>query len=187
MSNGSILASTAGPRLLRKGWPSGKVQERYTKSAESLIGQGVEFYGIQPDSAAAVETLVNKRVEFDSPYTMDSNAGGLRADLGGRTIGVMVLEGIEVPDDGIAVRVTAVAVEPDWEDRGVGSVLLGMIPLLVQPRLVYGGCDVGGAAFYQRAGFDVLAEGEMLHLPMGKGAAFKSSNVHYPHWFVRHW
>ncbi|GAA5226975.1 hypothetical protein GCM10025778_15080 [Paeniglutamicibacter antarcticus] len=138
------------------------------------------------NSTAIVEKIVNERVKFDHPYTKDPNAGGIRVELNGQTIGVMLIEGIEVPGDGIAARVTAVAVAPDWERRGVGSVLLGMIPQVVPARLVYGGCEMAAAAFCQRAGFDALAEGEILYMPLGNGAAFKSSNEYYPLWFVRH-
>lgn len=178
---------TSEPRLLRKGWPFSKARERHVELATGLVAAGVEFWPIRPDDRPAIESLVNRRLEFDSPYKMDENAGGIRAVADGETIGAMVLEGIKVDGQGTVIRVTAVAVEPDWEGRGIGTVLLGMVQQVERSKVTYGGCTPEAARFYQRAGFDVLAPGEAVMLPIGDPRHLRSSNKHYPSFFIRSW
>ena len=129
---------------------------------------------------------MNERIISDAPFGLATEAGGIKATLNGQLAGAIVLEGLEVPGDGIAVRVTAIAVAPTWEGRGLGTVLLGMVPSFA-PRIkfIYGGCATDAAAFYQRGGYDVLQPGESLPFNLGDGLNLKSSNLHYPCWFIR--
>jgi GNAT superfamily N-acetyltransferase len=178
--------STA-PALLRKGWPDHRVKERYLEHAQSIVDAGAEFRAFQVADRPPIERLLNERLVSDSPFTLAPEAGGIKATGGSGLIGVVVLEGIEVPDDGVAVRVTALAVTQEWERRGLGTVLLGMVPMFTEGiKFIYGGCAPSAAAFYQRAGYDVLQPGELLPFHLGNGLRLGSSNPHYPAWFVRY-
>lgn len=182
MSFGSTHSQTS---LLRARWSEDRVRERHTGFANDLVEQGYTFLPIKTPDRAAVETLVNDRLVFDNVYAMAEAAGGIRAvSAAGELAGAIVLEGMSFPD-GLAMRVTAIAVEPRHERRGIGTVLLGMAPQLATPTFIYGGCAASEATFYQRAGFDVLQAGAALPFTLGGGLNLKSSNVHYPHWFIR--
>lgn len=174
------------PQLLRKGWPESRVRDRYLEHAHAAVAAGLEFRAFAAEDRPEIEHLLNGRITSDNPFTLAAAAGGIKATLNGELAGVIVLEGIEVPGDGIAVRVTALAVTPTWEGRGLGTVLLGMVPgFATGIKFIYGGCAADAAAFYQRGGYDVLRAGESLLFNLGDGLNLKSSNRHYPCWFIR--
>lgn len=172
-----------GPLLLRAAWPVRRVAERYDRYARALVEEGYTFGGIRRRDE--VNKLVNERLTFDSPFVMTKEAGGINATAPtGELVGVVVIEASSFPN-GILARVTAIAVDPRHERKGIGTVLLGMAPHLVTPTLIFGGCAASEAAFYQRAGYDVLQKDEALQLPVGIRRRFQSSNPHYPHLFAR--
>lgn len=183
------------PQLLRKGWPENRVRDRYLECAQATVDAGFEFRAFAAEDRPGIEQLLNERITSDAAFVLATEAGGIKATLNGHLAGVIVLEGYEVPGDGIAVRVTAIAVTPTWEGRGLGTVLLGMAPgftallenapgFISEIKFIYGGCAADAAAFYQRAGYDVLQPGEALPFHLGDGLNLKSSNLHYPCWFI---
>jgi GNAT superfamily N-acetyltransferase len=81
---------------------------------------------------------------------------------------------------------TNLVVEPSWRGKGVGVVLLGVIPQLLQTSLTFGTCAPDTAAFHQRAGFTVLDPGEPFPFPFSKQATIiTNSNPTYTCWFYR--
>lgn len=174
------------PQLLRKGWPENRVRDRYLALAQPVVDAGLEFRAFAAEDRPEIVQLLSERIASDDAFTLATHAGGIKATLNGKLAGVIALEGLEVPGDGIAARVTAIAVTPAWEGRGLGTVLLGMAPQIVDGiKFVYGGCAADAAVFYQRAGYDVLQPGEALPFNLGDGLRLKSSNPHYPCWFIR--
>lgn len=175
------------PSLLRAAWPQARVDQRYLQYATTLVAAGLEFRAIRGTDKSATEDLMNERLYFDRPYKMGNGSGGLLVTAEEEIIAGMVLDVQEGQEAEFAVRVTTVAVTPEWERRGVGTVLLGMIHQIVAvPKLIYGGCEPHAASFYQRAGFDVLREGELLPFTLGGGMLLAATNPHYPCWFVRY-
>lgn len=173
-----------GPRYLRAGWPTAKVAARHRDYATTLIDAGVIFEKVEDEDRTGVEDLVNARLFFDGPYSMATLAGGILATHGQSVAGAVVVEAAKF-DNRVSLCVTALAVTPEWEGKGLGTVLLGMAPQLVPAHFVFGGCAPDAARFYQRAGFDVLAAGELLPFPFGGGGLIGSTNRHYPAWFFR--
>jgi len=175
------------PALLRKGWPESRVRERYLERARA-VNDDFEFRTFTEQERPTIEQLLNEQLINESTFTMSAEAGGIKASHNGELAGAIVLEGVETPGDGIAVRVTAVAVTPKWKGQGLGTVLLGMVPnFTTNVKFIYGGCAVDAAAFYQRAGYDVLQPGELLPFHLGGSlTGLASSNPHYPCWFIRH-
>lgn len=94
------------------------------------------------------------------------------------------------------VYVWQLAVDPGSRMRGIGTVLLTMLPEAVAdvapdlPRVqgTYGACAPADASFYQRAGFDVLQPGAPLSflIPETRPVAAQS-RAHHSCWLVRRW
>lgn len=186
MSSAFGLSGANHPRLLRAAWSQERAEDRHVAYATELVKAGLEFRPIDDRSRIDAERLVNDRVKFDTEFRMAEAAGGIRVVDGSETVAVMILEGVEWEGEGAAVRVTAVAVAPSHEGRGIGTVLLGMVPQVHPAKLIYGGCSVNGARLYQRAGFSVLAPGEALPFMFSGGLRILSSNRDYPCWFFRY-
>lgn len=174
------------PQYLRAGWPAAKVAPRHRAYATQLADAGVTFDKMKTENRQAAEALVKERLIFDEPFRLTQEAGGILATHGEALIGVAVAEAAQFGSR-VTMRVTALAVTPEWEGRGLGTVLLGMMHQLVPGRVqfLFGGCAPEAAQFYQRAGFDVLAPGEPMPFPFGSGAELASSNPHYPSMFFR--
>src|SRR4051812_13787761 len=72
----------------------------------------------------------------------------------------------------VAAHVWQLAVTPKWRRRGLGTVLLTMLPRVAAahgldtPTITFGACDVPLSDFYQQAGFTVLAPGVPLPVPL---------------------
>ncbi|MDP2712552.1 MAG: GNAT family N-acetyltransferase [Solirubrobacteraceae bacterium] len=88
------------------------------------------------------------------------------------------------------------AVDPEWRMRGIGTVLLTMLPEVIvslTPAIarlngIYGACAREDARFYQRAGFAVLQPGLPLSLLLPAAQPWGTeASSHYSCWIARPW
>lgn len=122
---------------------------------------------------------------------LDADDGGLIAtDAKGELRGVLSMNLMDANGIGCVATIRSLAVDPASRGKGIGAALLALIPQFteiaagVRPDLTWGGCSVEAAAFYQRAGFDVLPPGERL--PFGD-VLVENPNTTFPCTFSRPW
>jgi len=109
-------------------------------------------------------------------YTMPQKGGGIAACNGNKLVGALVVM-VVTYRAGSLVRSTVhlqdLVVDPSWEGKGIGSVLLGMrftlcINYLKLPRpiFLFGGCAPSAAGFYRKSRFGVLPPSASLTHPI---------------------
>lgn len=173
------------------GWDPERAIERHLRYARPLVDEGVTFEHVGATERPAVAQLIRQHIAERERWRPDPAEGAFIAlDPEERTIGTLVAGAAQFGGD-IGLFVSYVVVEPGWRGRGVGTVLLGMLPKMLggrgEPTLTVGSCALDGARFYQRAGFTVLDPGEPLPFPLGDGAWLANRNANYPCWFHRPW
>ena len=172
-----------------KAWDQHKAQQRHLRYARELVAGGVTFRRIEPTDRIQVRTMVRAYVAGAHGFEFDEDAGGLVAvDGADVVIGALVVNAADFNSQ-IAVFVRFLVVEPTWRGRGVGVVMVGMIPQILggQPSVTVGNCAARDARFYQRAGFSVLDSGQRLPFPLGNQALMSNTSTSQPCWFFREW
>lgn len=186
--------SRAVPAGLLPARPSLEVRARHIKLATSLVDLGVEFRPWQDEDTRAIVQLVRSHILGSEQSKLEDGSGVIVArDINQKVIGCAVL-GLGVDDNSVLLmKLTSIVVVPEWRGKGLGTVMLGVIPQIVpdrpgtdlskSPLIVYGSCSIEGQLFYQRAGFNVQEPGLPLQLPFGNGATMHNTNTEYPCWF----
>jgi GNAT superfamily N-acetyltransferase len=171
-------------------WDPERVTERYLRYARPLVEAEVGFQKLERRDHAAVERLVRTEVPAMEDFAVSSVwSGGVTAHAKDEDlVGTIVVTGMS-HGDRAAMMVEAIAVEPAWRGRGIGVVLLGVLPLVLPSQHVefyYGMCNPREARFYQRAGYTVLEPGMALPFPIGEDPpAFVNTTTTHPCWFYR--
>ncbi|SOD72896.1 acetyltransferase (GNAT) family protein [Jatrophihabitans sp. GAS493] len=175
------------------GWSFEQARERHFRYAQKLVDAGVTWARAAADDQPRVTALVREHILGSDNYEPEpSEAAVVAHDNEGAMIGALVLAGATF-EQGMALTVRHLVVEPAWRGRGVGAVTLGLFAQLLGPdadavAMTFGACGPGKAArFYQHAGFTVLDPGEPFKFPLGKRGLLVNENEHYPCWFFRLW
>lgn len=184
--------------MLLKGAAFERVRDRHLRYARALVDDHVTFrddvVATDPRVLALIRSEVRGSAQFD-PRDPTATITALSVEddvIGACVVGVHLLSGAPEP----WVYVWQVAVDPGWRMRGIGTVLLTMLPQVVAgsapdlPRLqgTYGACAPADARFYQRAGFDVLQPGLPLSLLIaGTKPVVVHSRADHSCWMVRRW
>lgn len=98
----------------------------------------------------------------------DDRATVVALDPNGGVIGSMVFTAVDF-DGKCVMLIDAISVAPDWQGKGIGTVMLLAAQQLL-PRKVFfsaGHCDPSVTGFFAQAGYSALHPGEKLILPVG--------------------
>ncbi|WP_166996965.1 GNAT family N-acetyltransferase [Paramicrobacterium fandaimingii] len=100
-------------------------------------------------------------------------------------IGTMVLTGVEVGGKCV-MFIDAIAVTPEWRNRGIGSVMLLLAQQILPARVSFaaGHCEPKLAGFFSQAGYTVLRAGVKMILPFGDGPEIIDVGTEHS-WFYR--
>lgn len=158
-----------GPALLRMGWPRERVDSDRFRAALTLVGDGYTVDAADRRAADDAQRIVARWVMDDPTWRRPDDNGTIAAIApDGEVAGALMLTAWESPNHGLVVTLRALAVVPEHRGRGLGLVLMGMIPQYVElhvgrePDCTHGSCAPSAARFYQRTGCVVLKPGERL-------------------------
>lgn len=152
------------PRLHSHSRPASEVRDRYLRSAQSLLDKGVQFlHSDLRQDLSSVKAFVGRwrstsRVQSIRP----EHHTAVIASYGGRPIGLALVE-FQRYAAGHAVFVHDLVVDDGWRGMGVGTVLAGMLPRMLENTLYTAGpCSPEHAHFLNRSGYTVLTPGSPL-------------------------
>jgi GNAT superfamily N-acetyltransferase len=182
------------PTSLAEGLSFEQVRQRHLRYANALLGDGVTFPYQRATERPDLLELVRAHVPGAQAFTPDENtAAVLAVDADSTLIAGVAVVFMRFANAPLAAHVWQLAVTPNWRRRGLGTVLLTMLPRLAgahgldTPTITFGACDVPLADFYQQAGFTVLAPGVPLPVPLAGRALIANTNRHHPCWMYRSW
>jgi GNAT superfamily N-acetyltransferase len=177
---------------LAEGHDFKRVSEQQLRYARKLLADGVTFSHERAADHPGLLQLVRAHVPGAEGFSPDENTQAVLAvDADGGLLAAAAIKFIRTHDVPLAVHLWQLAVVSAGRRRGLGTVLLSMLPQvaaalrLPPPTITYGVCDVPLAGFYQQAGFTVLAPGDTLPFLFGGPAA--NTNRHHPCWMYRGW
>ncbi|WP_421084773.1 GNAT family N-acetyltransferase [Rothia nasimurium] len=161
--------------MLLKAEGFSQVQDRNTRYATGLVGDGYQWRAIVETDRQAVEEIVRANIAGSSNWVMPQNAGGIAClNSSQEIVAVAVIEafGIQNKETSFSrpdtyVQVSQLAVIPTERGKGIGQVTLNMVEQLLENEnykwvSISGGCEPSAAKFYAQSGFNVLAPGEPL-------------------------
>ncbi|WP_430336037.1 GNAT family N-acetyltransferase [Rhodococcus sp. ACT016] len=130
-------------------------------------------------------TLVRDHIVGVPDFQVKDDEGGIVAVLpSGEIIGVVVVAGVKF--ESTSVMFLRVVVAPAWRGRGLGTVLLNMLALVLNADMTIGSCAPSEAGFYANAGFTVLRPNVPLPFPAGRNPhAIAINNDVYPYAIYR--
>jgi len=187
-------SSAADPSLTLM--PSPAAESRHIRFARQLQNSGFTFRRAgSPGERAAATLLIQNSIPGSDFYVPGEMVTLLVAlDSAQSVAGVAACE-LKLWDGGSGLQLTVkhLAVDEKHQGQGIGSVLLGLVDLLIPGELknkarhlvVLGGCAVSARSFYQKAGFRVLPPHMKLLVPFGGGSHLANSNAQYPCWFAK--
>lgn len=174
------------PGILLMGHEPDQVMTVHLKRARPLVDAGFVFTTMRSEDRTVVQALITDHIA--GQRLLEEDDGAIVARHGERVVGALVV-GVVTFDEKKVAFVRTLVVEEAQRGQGLGQVLLGLLPQLMEDGLdlSVGNCAEEGAGLYQRAGFTVLQPGVPLPFPFGEGALMQLSNEDYPCWFYRHW
>ncbi len=166
------------------------MQDRHLTLARPLVDAGVQFATThyQADDPAIL-ALVRETIPGSEGFAPSEPMPGLiAAELDDEIIGVAIIAAMKAGPE-LNAYIWQLAVREDWQGRGVGTVLLGMIPQRLeehgQVALTFGGTRPENADFFQKAGFDVHEPGAVVTIN-GRLVTAPEATVN-PCWITRRW
>lgn len=177
--------------VLCEGWPAARVIHRHLRYAQALVSDSIGFRPLDSSRDEDVAWLLHAIIDGGAgPLTLDTDLAAIVANHADQTIvGGLLISATVLPHGCVAV-IRHLAVDPGWRGRGIGLVLLGVLPQLSQntpPALTFGHCAEQDAGYYQRAGFTVLPPAVPLPKQLAEHVPPTSTSPHQPCWIYRTW
>lgn len=170
------------PGVLMCGMEAGPVLMKHFARATDLLERGVACLTDALPYLASINRLLDGRAivreddERGVVFAVHPHDG---------VIGAMVITASWFGDE-VGMFIDALAVNPAWQRRGVGSVLLLAADKILpsSPSFAAGHCEPDTAPFFAATGYTVLRQGVRLPVPLGKELQLFES---YPEqcWFYR--
>lgn len=173
--NASIAGQPTGYRPSQENFPSVlmggaeaiDVMYAHRRRATVLTKLGVTFMQDALSHLPEVNALLQNAGH--TVLSPDDERGTVVAfDTDGGVIGALVLTGVDF-DGKCVMLIDAISVAPEWQGRGIGTVMLLAAQQLLPAQVFFaaGHCDPTVAGFFAQAGYTVLRPGENLILPVG--------------------
>ncbi|MGD7708130.1 GNAT family N-acetyltransferase [Microlunatus sp. Y2014] len=160
-------------RLLASGWSADRAAARLHDYSLMLHDAGVEYGPATTAELSVLDGMIREHITgLEEWSSTRSDAGVAIARQGGQVIGGVVSHVMAFGDD-MVVHLQHLVVSPEWRRRGVGTVLLGLTPQIVEraagegadrDAVFYGQCAPGSATWLHRSGYVVLQPGQPIVL-----------------------
>jgi GNAT superfamily N-acetyltransferase len=169
--------------ILYPGLHNDAVKKRHMRYAQALVDDGFTFDLLVDDGRDEVTALIREATPVPeanpapeattayeaagaSAFTLQAHDSGLAVrDRAGALAGAVVVTAVSY-DNGTALFIRALATAAGFRSRGIGTVLLGMVPQVLGQAglptraLITGVTPQARASFVHRAGFVVLEPGD---------------------------
>jgi len=175
--NASIGAQPTGdradpnefPGVMAQGSEAVDVMLRHRQRALGVVGLGIQFRLGRPADLDAVNGLLRLAGNTVVRPSGDDRAVIVAQHQRDGIVGAMVFTAADF-DGKKAMFLDAIAVAPEWQNRGLGSVLLltGQQTLPGRVSLAVGHCSADVAGFFAQAGYTVLRHGVNMIVPYGE-------------------
>lgn len=171
-------------------WPRKRVKEFHRDYARGMVRKGVTFLPANDEMDELPSFFTRLIPDMPTTFAVGPDDGAIIARAAdGPLLGAVLVAASQFPS-GITSVIRAVAVDPTQQGHGIGTVLLGIIPQLVEgTSAIIGNCAEREAKFYSRAGYDVYPAGAAIPFPNAGGRLWSpgdSNSTAHPHALVRY-